>query len=657
MGSRGSRRRSPQRRHTGASLVAALGLLVASVLAVLATATPSYADSSSAARQLAQKYSPIVMLREFTKPCGPGEPYVPMRVDAVLGNPEVALRQVGNHDAVIKWGPTATDLYGMGTGTYLDLPGDALSPGCIYARDSARYTPLSKAAVYAHVTTQADKPGYVAVQYWLYWYYNDWNDLHESDWEFVQVLIKAPSVETALDTAPFQVGYAQHTGGETAAWDSDKLQREGDHPVVYSSQGSHASYFEPALYLGRSADEGFGCDNTQAPNTKVVPKAVLLPDRPSGPDSKFAWLAFSGRWGERHAGPNNGPDGPMGKPRWRNPVTWEENLRPSSFVIPGGSDTPPALVGTFCNVVGKGSVLYVRYAAQPGAVLGILGVLVLAVAFLLRRTRWDKVPPYPVVRRRRSGEIVRAAVDLYRHHVPAFVLAGLMAVPVGVLAILDILLLQHLPYIGTVVRVTTQQAPPGNNLLFSGWVATSFWPLTVLLVSSAVAHEMDDGATHTTLRRGWLAARAVAGRWRELASSYLPAAIAIALLSWTGIGVPVAAWLTVRYQYLGQIVMREDLSGSPARKRAGDLVRHRWWHTAVIVVLVWAGIHILGVLLGLIMLISFTSLPLWSLTLFVLVVEVALTPLGAIALTLLYGDAAAELDEREQDPEPALADA
>jgi len=638
-----------------AAVVAGLGAVVATLLATIAPAAPAYADSSQAARQLARTYSPIVMLREFHKPCGPGEPYVPMRVDALLDNPEIALRQVGNHDAVIQWGPSAADLDGRGTGTYLDLPGDALSPGCLYARDSARYTPISQAAVYAHVATQADEPGYVAVQYWLYWYYNDWNDKHESDWEFVQVLLEAPSVAAALDTEPVEVGYAQHTGGETAEWDSDKLEKEGTHPVVYSSEGSHASYFEPALFLGRSADEGFGCDNTQAPNTRVVPTAVLLPDQAPGPDSRFAWLGFNGRWGERHAGPNNGPDGPLGKPRWRHPVSWEENLRPSSFVIPGGSDTPPALVGTFCNVVGRGSVLYVRYAAQPGTVLGLLAVIALALVFILRRTRWDKVPPYPVVRRRRSGEIMRAAVDLYRHHVPAFVVAGLLAVPVGMLAVLDVLLLQHLPYVGTVVRVSTQQAPTGNNLLFSSWVATSFWPLTVLLVSAAVTHLMDDGSSRTTLSRGRVAARAVAGHWRQLASAYLPAAILIALLSWTGVGVPVAAWLTVRFQFLGQVVMREGLGGAAARRRAGALVRHRWWHTALIVALVWAVIHALGILLGLILLISFTSLPLWSLTVIVLAVEVALTPLGTIALTLLYGDAATQLREREQ-PQPELAD-
>jgi hypothetical protein len=100
-------------------------------------------------------------------------------------------------------------------------------------------------------------------------------------------------------------------------------------------------------------------------------------------------------------------------------------------------------------------------------------------------------------------------------------------------------------------------------------------------------------------------------------------------------------------------VMREDLSGSAARARAGELVRHRWWHTAVVALIVWAGIHALGVFLGLVTLVSFTSLPLWTITVIVLVAQVALTPLGAIALTLLYGDAASERAEEERVPEPA----
>jgi hypothetical protein len=124
----------------------------------------------------------VVKLRKYDGVCGgPGEAFVPMAVDALLGNPEVALRQVGKSDPVIQWAPAAKDLFGRGQGTYLDLPGDSLKPGCIFSSDSARYTPLTDSAVYAHVVQQADRPELLAVQYWLFWYYNDWNDKHEGE--------------------------------------------------------------------------------------------------------------------------------------------------------------------------------------------------------------------------------------------------------------------------------------------------------------------------------------------------------------------------------------------------------------------------------------------------------------------------------------------
>ena len=642
------------------------GALGASVLAVLLTLTdavvapgPSaYAGSGgdgtgTAAAELADRYGPVVMLRTFTPPCGDGEAYVPMQVQPLLGNPEIALRQVGNGDPVMRWAPTAKDLYGLGGGTYLDLPGDALSPGCLYAEDSARYAPLSTSAVYAHVVQQANRPGYVAVQYWLYWYYNDWNDKHESDWEFIQVLFRADSVEQALKNQPVSVGYAQHTGGETHTWDDPAFQREGTHPVVYSSQGSHASYFAPALYLGRSAQEGFGCDNTQGPSTRVVPEVVLLPDRPSGPDDPFAWLGFGGRWGERHPGAQNGPDGPMGKPRWSKPLDWQDGLRPSSFEIPGGSAAPPPVVGTFCTVVEKGSVLYVKSAGSPGLVLGFIGAVLLAVVLLMRRTSWARVPALPIVARRRAGEILRSAGRLYRRNVTAMLLVGLLAVPVGVLALLDVVAIQHVPVVDTAVQVSTDQgADTGNRLLISTLIAATFWPITVILVSAAVARLFQDADARGDGRRGArqavAALRTVGDRLRDLATAFLPAALAIALLSVVGFGVPVAIWLTVRYQLVGQAVMLDGLGGRAARRRSSGLVRHRWWHTAMFTVLLWGGVHLAGVVLGLVMLVAFTSLPLWTITLAVLVAQVALTPLGALAITLLYGDARSELEEQAE---------
>jgi hypothetical protein len=637
------------------------GLVVTLMVALVASpALGADADSplldESAEAQLVDRFAPVVMLRSYDKLCAAtGEPYVPMTVDAVLDNPEVALRQVGNADAVIAWGPGADDLYGLGSGTYLDLPGDSLNPGCTYARYQAAYAPLARAAVYAHVATQQDRPGYVAVQYWFYWYYNDWNDRHESDWEFIQVLFEADDAQQALAGEPVGVGYAQHEGGEVHAWNSPGLEREGSHPVVYPSQGSHASYFAPALYLGRGASEGFGCDNTEAPSTAVEPRIVLLPDRPTGSADPSAWLGYQGRWGERHSGPNNGPDGPYGKPRWHKPVTWQEGLRPSSFEIPGGSDAPPAVIGAFCSVVDRGSQVYLSFAASPSRVLLVLGLLVVGVGLVLRRTSWSRVPALPIVRRRRAGEALRAATRLYRRRPVAFLTIGLLTLPVGVIGSLASAVLAHLPYVGRAVTVSIDRGDPLARALIAVGVGAGLWPVTVVLVCAAVAHLLQQGEqtdARWTARSGVDAIAEVVRRIRDLASAFVLAALAIVVLQLSGIGVPIAAWLSVRYQFVGQVVMVEGRRSAPALARSASLVRLRWWHTACLSFVVWAGVHALGVLLGLLGLLLVPGLSLWAVTLLVLVAEIALTPLGALVLTLLYGDAVAEHD---RSPETSRA--
>jgi hypothetical protein len=624
-------------------------LLAVPVVMTAPGSAQAASDGSPAAQQLAEKHAPVIVLRRYDELCsGTGEPFVPMTVDPVLGNPEVALRQVGNGDPVIKWAPTAKDLYGRGQGVYLNFAGEALRPGCVYATDSARYTSLTQSAVYAHIAQQPDRPGFLAVQYWIYWYYNDWNNKHESDWEFIQVLFRASSVDQALTQDPVSVGYAQHEGGEVSDWTSDKLEHDGTHPVVYSSQRSHASYVQAALYLGRGASEGFGCDNTQTPSTRVSPSVVVLPDAPSGPDDPFAWLAFNGRWGERQSDPNNGPTGPTGKPRWSEPVTWQEGLREGSFAIPGGSAAPPAIVSTFCTVVGKGSVLFIEFMASPAKVLLALAVFALVCAFLVRRTSWRRVDPLPLVARRRTGEIVRASASLYRQHPTTFAVLGLIAVPVGLLALLVSFALRHLPFVGSAVTVSTDTGDAGSRALISSTVAAAFWPLTIVLVSAAVAYVLGYASPgpHDRLGSATDALTAMRRQARDLASSFLLATVIIGLASFTVIGLPVAVWFAVRFTFLGQVVMLQHLGGWKALERTSRLVRHRWWHTALVAVLVWAAVNIVAVLVGLLLLVTVTELPLWAVTAAVFACQVILVPLAAIVLTLLYGDACAQHKEQ-----------
>jgi len=356
-----------------ARLAAAIAVVLTTLLVLPATQAHASEADDSAAQQLADRHKPVVMLRTQAHDCDEdGEPFTPMNVDLVLDNQQIALRQVGNGDPTVMRGPGAADLANLGEGFYLDFPGDSLRPECLYEQDNNRFNEQQPAVVYAHIVQQADHPNQLALQYWLFWYYNDWNNKHEGDWEFIQLLFDASSVEEALAGEPVSVGYAQHEGGERASWTSSKLQREGERPVLYTSQRSHASYYSPALYLGRSGSEGFGCDNTRAPSTRVDPQVVVLPNEVSDAADPLAWINFEGRWGERHNGPNNGPTGPNTKPQWTGPVTWSDGLRENSFVVPS---TPRVSVEGTTNEFSRSPSLHVTGPVHCGLVFGPVGPL------------------------------------------------------------------------------------------------------------------------------------------------------------------------------------------------------------------------------------------------------------------------------------------
>ena len=122
------------------------------------------------------------------------------------------------------------------------------------------------------MVTEEGREG-LAVQYWLYYPFNDFNNKHESDWEMIQVEFAASDAATALTQDPTRVGYSQHEGVEIADWGDVKLEVvDGTHPVVHPAAGSHANYYDAALFLGRSGQQGFGCDDTPRPDHRRAPR-------------------------------------------------------------------------------------------------------------------------------------------------------------------------------------------------------------------------------------------------------------------------------------------------------------------------------------------------------------------------------------------------
>jgi hypothetical protein len=623
------------------------------------SAAPRQTPQPDAAQQLVERFAPILMLKQQAEDCDPdGEPYRPEPVDIVLDNPQVALRQVGNADPVVKWAPSASDLFGLDQGFYIDFPGSALSPGCTYERDFGNYTADHPAAVYAHIVVDPHRRDRLYVQYWFYWYFNDWNNKHESDWEGITLQFEAGSIEEALAGQPIAVGYSQHEGGERSLWNDTKLTRDGDHPVVYSSAGSHASYYGSAVYLGRGASEGFGCDTTTGPSDRVVPEVVLLPDRVDDPNDPLAWLSFNGRWGERQNGPFNGPTGPASKDRWLDPAPWFEDLRDDSVVIPGGESSAKSVVNVFCDVVERGSQALINFKMSPGQVALTLLIAGLLVAFLLRRTEWDEVEPRPVRRRRRLGQIIRAALEAYQQEPLVFLFFGLVYIPAALLAGMIGALLDLIPFFDR-VRALLGNAS-GTNLVVALLIGSLVNLAAFVVVNSTVADYLERDA-HGIEGAGESFKRVLARRG-DIGGAFGRAYAIVFLLLISTIGFPIGVFLLVRYQFIAQTVMLEDLDGRRALRRSGRLTNRRWLHTAVVSAGLNGLVIVSAVAAGLILLLLVPGLPLWAFSALAAVVYAVLVPLAAISMTLLYGDAVAERDGlpgaarvQHDDERPAIA--
>ena len=180
-------------------LAAVVSALATTALAAttLVVSAPSATAAPGDERVLADRYAPVVRLVAQPDACGPGEPFVPTDVAAVLDDEGVALRGPWTTDDLVKIGPGAEDLGRGLAGHHLDFPGDPLDPGCTYEQWSDAITQGTRPTTYARVVTEEGREG-LALQYWLYYTFNDFNNKHESDWEMLQLEFAASDAAAAL---------------------------------------------------------------------------------------------------------------------------------------------------------------------------------------------------------------------------------------------------------------------------------------------------------------------------------------------------------------------------------------------------------------------------------------------------------------------------
>ncbi len=590
---------------------------------------------AQAEEELAERYAPVVRLVEQPEECGPGEPYEPIDVEAIFDEETVSLRGPWRSNDLVEIAPSADDL-GRGLFEYnLDFPGDALNPGCTYELWARRITEGSEPTVYAHVVQEAAYPDRLALQYWLYYPFNDWNNLHEGDWEMIQLVFPAGSAEEALEVEPLEVGYSQHEGAERAEWGDEKLEvADGTHPVVYPAAGSHANFFSDGLFLGRSAEQGVGCDDTTGPHDGLAAGGAHDPRaRSEAAQAAFPWIAFEGRWGERQQAFYNGPTGPNLKTQWTEPMTWAEDWRDVSYAVPAGGSLGTGATDFFCRAVGAGSNFVLRAVDNGARVAFVLVLLVGLVVYLLTRTTWRPSTPLRVGRRRTWGQTFTASWRLYIKRPWLFLGIGLVVIPVS----LVITGLQYLLFSATsLVGIDPSGEGGGFRVGLGVWIGTVLTLLALALVQAACARAIAriDAGSEVGVRAVYrLAFDSVRALLRALA-------VAVGVVTVFSISIfllPIAIWLVVRWALLVPAVELEEQSGLGALQRSGRLVRLQWLKVGTLVVVTAALAIVAGPLIGA-LLILLVDAPFALVNVIAGLVYAVAMPFVGIATTYVYYD-------------------
>jgi hypothetical protein len=579
--------------------------------------------------RLAEKYAPITMLREQEDPpCDTkAEQYEPTTVHTMLGNPTVTLQKYVEGEGLedIVKAPTIEDIQGLKGDYYLNLHGEALGDTCVYAKDFKKLLEEGKAppVTYAHIAREPNHSGFT-LQYWFFWYFNQFNDLHEGDWEGMQLAFEADTAAEALKEEPGEMILFQHAGGERAQWTDSKVQKEGTHPIVYPAAGSHATFYDSAVYVENGqGGSGVGCDNTSEPLRELRPDPVLIPET-APEEGAFAWLSYRGRWGEREKGFNNGPQGPVTKTVWREPFGWMEKQRSTSPRLPGGTIAGPAITGAFCGAVTAATELINLDAKSPLAatltIVVILALLIAAIGF----TRWRPVDLSHLREKRAFGQLVRASGKLYGRHF-------LQMVPMALSALLIVGAFNLLANV-----ISTNHDVNGNFRLVAADILAYFSrPIGSALAAAVIivfVRELLAGGDEG-LRRSW------AGMWQRkwrLIGGQIMASLGVILLMITLIGIPWAIWKYFSWQFVQQQIVFEDKKLRPAFRDSSELVRGHWWKTVRVAGFLWLVSIVTGPVIGFALI--FLNFSLFWINVIGSAVFALLLPYVAIGHTLLFFD-------------------
>jgi hypothetical protein len=560
---------------------------------VLALLTPTAsADAQRTAVdpriELAERFAPLVGIQTQAAQCSPGEAFQPADVSMILGQPDVVL--LDRTGATITSAPTATDLFHAPEGSNFDLPGSSLRPGCDFDRRFGWRTTADRPTLYTRIVTEDASSGHaprLVVQYWMYFVYNDWNNLHESDWEMAQVVFDAATVDEALAEGPSMMALSQHYGNERRPW--NQVERVGDRPVVYPAEGSHAIFYSQHLWFGMSGDSGFGCDDTRAPSTRLDPSVTMLPEVSDvTADSEFAWLGFQGRWGERQRSINDSELGPQYTEQWIDPFTWTDGGRTSAVTVP---EFDLGVTSFFCSATTKVSRAMNYMLVHPWVLISLTSGIIVSLVLLARRTRWRPAAPTPLARRRRGGQLLTSARALLRAHPRRYAgVASMIFVSGLVGALVQAWFINHTVIGGVVSDVDRGPLSGTATALAAGAIETVPVLLAALVLAVAITHHIESPPPAQEWRR------ALFGR------ATVPTIVGFLALVLTG---PFALLLVPGIAAASSAAVAEDLSWTASLRRSWQLTRHHRTRTLIITMFTLTVALLIGPLLGVLIMLVF----------------------------------------------------
>ncbi|MCX7546290.1 Lcl domain-containing protein [Marinicella gelatinilytica] len=208
--------------------------------------------------------------------------------------------------------PATEDIVSTMGSTYLNKPQNYLNFSPMWSgitTKEERYITLSPVpTVYYKIFRDDNQLNPIAIQYWFFYYYNDWVGDHAGDWESATIFLDS-------NNQPTEMIFSTHYEARKYSWQNLSVSAiELTHPKLFISNGGHGSYAysgETNFFPGSPAPVN---DNHLGDREVLYPLSVE--SRPNGtfsyhlleiPQSESSWSYFTGKWGHK----KNGPNGPL----------------------------------------------------------------------------------------------------------------------------------------------------------------------------------------------------------------------------------------------------------------------------------------------------------------------------------------------------------